>query len=1205
MSTQTSNISSLPIPPSCFVLIVSYEGKTYRVVIEERMSKREFVKLLNSLFLPPDIEVIALRDKQNNYHKISSILKNNHDNSQEFELITSRITSEVESSTSEDEDENENLPVDFAESSQFVSPWTGNKTDDSFLTEAHALKAFKFLDLNNDGLVHKEEFISSLTQAYDLLLREDIALGWAYSILSPKDLALATASNIYNNNDLWNQSSSSSSSNSSTSSTIFPSSNYYLDFSTFCSWYLSCGFDPLREIFIRAMNTFSLKKSSISLLPSTLSSSCSLNLNLKTQQSKETSDLKMFSFFQKLREYFLLNNEKNLIWWLKSLSKLGKPSKYISFDKLFSVLYELLLYRIYQEDNDYDDEEEKELEEDRKNFYSNIEDDEDDEEKKIENYVMKLKLRELNEKNLLKDEIYSLLETISEICSFGQQQPKSPIQLGYIFSIFLFACSSQSFYIYLIFFSTYKTDQDNKFVSDHILYTHFYMLFCLILYFYSPISLDSSPDILIANPEYLAHAIYLKLLLSIEIKKKIKDQLSLEEFIELFIHGLRIGLDLLEISSGYFYELFNSMVGIENFTGVDASFDAELSFDSPNSKDFKRRLYNDTSLNSSLINYYNEFQFDNSGVNSSNTSNRKRGNSLLSEEEEKRIMSPKFLSSPCDSFEEDQIKSFTVSYNGATITLKEIKKLIGIDQYNIEKIFSELYSLSLIKKECISINHSTYVRYILQLISKKYIDLNVLERSKVDFILDRFNITCENLLSDEFKAASSSRSTSTTSALAPSTDRSIFFYLIPLFFFFDEPDGIYGEVLYNFFESFIIVNDKYIHIDFIYLVLEQLFFYTFYLNPSSQYHLALLKASIESRKFFYQFCLKFFQINEELNEYNNDPNNIKIKSCHMITKEIFIQLIDFALKYLDEESERIKLDDEQSDDFINESLKDLYLREENKDDENESTVQPTASSNLPTNSTIDYSSSDEEENIFKHFSRDEVYPPSSLVLDLRRSSRLLGFDKVQSDDLIDKLGEYCHAGYLTKDDWISYISTILLYSSELTTSSSVTSTLASGFFSTISKSTLLSQIASQLDEAFTLALQIFDAFSLESGGYDAVSYDVLASGLSFLCSNSPIEDRLMVAFTIIDVDRDNTITSTELILLLKSILTLINTLSPTAAQIIARFKTSVNSLARLAAKEAMNSMGIKENGEDEDSLIYYESFYEVAEEFMKLSSLLQ
>jgi Ca2+-binding EF-hand superfamily protein len=122
--------------------------------------------------------------------------------------------------------------------------------------------------------------------------------------------------------------------------------------------------------------------------------------------------------------------------------------------------------------------------------------------------------------------------------------------------------------------------------------------------------------------------------------------------------------------------------------------------------------------------------------------------------------------------------------------------------------------------------------------------------------------------------------------------------------------------------------------------------------------------------------------------------------------------------------------------------------------------------------------------------------------------------------------------------------------------------------------------------------------SFQKQDEDTISYIELAVGLSFLCLRSPLEERLMVAFTISDSDSDGFINFDEFVQLIHSTLLIISICSRIATKKILSLGTTLEELAYLSALEGIGALGI-----DQDDEISLEMLCDLAEDYLKLASL--
>lgn len=126
------------------------------------------------------------------------------------------------------------------------------------------------------------------------------------------------------------------------------------------------------------------------------------------------------------------------------------------------------------------------------------------------------------------------------------------------------------------------------------------------------------------------------------------------------------------------------------------------------------------------------------------------------------------------------------------------------------------------------------------------------------------------------------------------------------------------------------------------------------------------------------------------------------------------------------------------------------------------------------------------------------FEESSIKVQLKSKQKLLGFDAITVDDLLDILSESAPEGKLTKEAFLKCIQNVKALGGA-------------------------AESGKELDDAMTLGSNIFDSFH-QSGG--KVDFAELTSGLSVLCSGSP-RDKIITTFTIHDSDADGNLSLEE------------------------------------------------------------------------------
>jgi len=246
----------------------------------------------------------------------------------------------------------------------------------------------------------------------------------------------------------------------------------------------------------------------------------------------------------------------------------------------------------------------------------------------------------------------------------------------------------------------------------------------------------------------------------------------------------------------------------------------------------------------------------------------------------------------------------------------------------------------------------------------------------------------------------------------------------------------------------------------------------------------------------------------------------------------------------------------------------------------------------------------EEENVLLN---DSLFPPSAVVLELRAARTILGLESCSADDMMEKLGEYSPGGQISESNWIRWLS--------YTTHAAGTS-------------------EHDLDIAIRLGNRLFAAFSavahpeespmkvknsnksrtqLQNGNNNSndddnaeeeeeegvVPYERMAAGLAFLCGASPLEERLMVAFTVMDADSDGCIVPEELQAIIHSTLVVLTVCSRMAADKVILLGAPLPELAEAAAVEALNALSLDITA----VYITLEMVCDMADDFLKLAAL--
>lgn len=134
--------------------------------------------------------------------------------------------------------------------------------------------------------------------------------------------------------------------------------------------------------------------------------------------------------------------------------------------------------------------------------------------------------------------------------------------------------------------------------------------------------------------------------------------------------------------------------------------------------------------------------------------------------------------------------------------------------------------------------------------------------------------------------------------------------------------------------------------------------------------------------------------------------------------------------------------------------------------------------------------------------------------------------------------------------------------------------------------------------ARNLGMKLFSLMDPRNQG--EVRFSEIAAGLSFLCGGSPIEDRLMVAFTIVDGDCDGYISGSEFEMMVYSVLLVMVACSKLVNKKIISLGVDLRLLARSTASEGLAALSL----DLEEQEISFEMVSELSEDYIKLAAIL-
>ena len=190
--------------------------------------------------------------------------------------------------------------------------------------------------------------------------------------------------------------------------------------------------------------------------------------------------------------------------------------------------------------------------------------------------------------------------------------------------------------------------------------------------------------------------------------------------------------------------------------------------------------------------------------------------------------------------------------------------------------------------------------------------------------------------------------------------------------------------------------------------------------------------------------------------------------------------------------------------------------------------------------------------------------PNAVVLELQRAKSLLGLAGVAAEDLMELLGEVSSEGLLSEETWREYLSEFVVGS------------------------------RSEKKIGVELGMLLFRAFDFHRN--NEVNYIDFCAGLTLL-SDSPVEDKIMVAFVLNDTESIGMISVPELQSLILGSLRVVAACSTTAAQRIEKGGIKIEELARLTVLEGLAVMELS----TEDSLTL-ETVSEIALKCIALSA---
>lgn len=487
--------------------------------------------------------------------------------------------------------------------------------------------------------------------------------------------------------------------------------------------------------------------------------------------------------------------------------------------------------------------------------------------------------------------------------------------------------------------------------------------------------------------------------------------------------------------------------------------------------------------------------------------------------------------------EESQVASFLINYSGNAISTSEASDILGLTEYSPNFVIEYLSSFA---DKSGQISQTSFQRGISRLIGRQYISLSVLERSKADFIIDRlFQVF------DSFNTG-----TCNLKELG-----------CGLMLFCGQDYRVRAQTAYKLQHTFGPTSPRKSSLN-------------FHLVKNSLASLFEGKACLDPS--VTDFSRVQYVAEKEAMDYISKVNEVrqlkKTEDNNKLVKRDYVDFFASIMKKITEYEE-----------YYTELFADTSVSQVENIKQKNGAKFPLRDASARQHAIAEYNqflydnkdgssgvgafsedSGDDDDNLYLD---DKLFPPSAVVLELRAASSILGLESYTADSMMETLAKRSHAGSIDISgwfDWLNYVTNL----------------------SGISDQDV--PIASNLGEAFFL---IFDT---EDAGM--VEFTELGCGLSFLCG-SPLEEKIMVAFTLMDDNCDGYITAAQFEQLIHSVLRAIVVCSKFAADRIMSLGTDLAELSHAAAKEGLVALDV---GIDEELTL--EMVTEVCDDFLKLAA---
>jgi len=158
------------------------------------------------------------------------------------------------------------------------------------------------------------------------------------------------------------------------------------------------------------------------------------------------------------------------------------------------------------------------------------------------------------------------------------------------------------------------------------------------------------------------------------------------------------------------------------------------------------------------------------------------------------------------------------------------------------------------------------------------------------------------------------------------------------------------------------------------------------------------------------------------------------------------------------------------------------------------------------------------------YKNDKAYPPSAAVLELRAAQSILGLENYNVCSLMDSLAAKSEEGVIKLGPWLRWLSDVMLAAKVSNQDIKIASNLGTKLFEVFQSN--CSDALFDRPSPFPSNYKPPEDNS-SSSSENEVLFSTFAAGLAFLCGGSPTEDKMMVAFTLVDSDSDGFITQEE------------------------------------------------------------------------------